>query len=56
MIHRPTTPTFARAAVNHLWAHFFGIGIIDPIDEPSDENPPSHSRAARRGSLQGSSP
>jgi len=35
-------PYFARAAVNHLWAHFFGLGIIDPVDEPSDENPPSH--------------
>src|SRR5262245_23725812 len=38
----PNNPYFARAAVNHIWAHFFGLGIIDPIDEPSDENPPSH--------------
>jgi hypothetical protein len=35
-------PYFARAAVNYLWAHFFGLGIIDPIDEPSETNPPSH--------------
>jgi len=24
---------FARAAVNRLWAHFFGHGIVDPLDE-----------------------
>jgi hypothetical protein len=35
-------PYFARNAVNRLWAHFFGIGITEPIDEPSPENPPSH--------------
>src|SRR4029079_19169815 len=23
---------FARAAVNYVWAHFFGIGIVDPPD------------------------
>lgn len=35
-------PYFARNAVNRLWAHFFGIGIVEPVDEPSPENPPSH--------------
>jgi hypothetical protein len=35
-------PYFARAAVNRLWALFFGIGLIDPVDEASDTNPPSH--------------
>jgi hypothetical protein len=35
-------PFFARAAANRLWAHFFGIGLTDPVDEPSDDNPPSH--------------
>ncbi|MFN4260560.1 MAG: DUF1549 and DUF1553 domain-containing protein [Gemmataceae bacterium] len=35
-------PYFARAAVNRLWAHFFGIGLIEPVDEPGDDNPPSH--------------
>jgi hypothetical protein len=33
---------FARNAVNRMWGHFFGAGIIDPIDEPNDANPPSH--------------
>lgn len=35
-------PFFVRAAANRLWAHFFGIGLIEPIDEPGDDNPPSH--------------
>src|SRR5262249_45876905 len=38
----PDNPYFARNAVNRLWAHFFGIGLIDPIDEPGPDNPPSH--------------
>jgi len=25
-----------------MWGNFFGAGIIDPIDEPNDANPPSH--------------
>jgi hypothetical protein len=24
---------FARAAVNYVWAHFFGLGIVDPPDQ-----------------------
>ncbi|HEY7427143.1 MAG TPA: DUF1553 domain-containing protein, partial [Gemmataceae bacterium] len=35
-------PFFARAAVNRLWAHFFGVGIIEPVDDFNDENKPSH--------------
>src|SRR5579871_3759255 len=35
-------PYFARAGANRLWGHFFGIGLIEPVDEASDENPPSH--------------
>src|SRR5207247_5669187 len=26
-------PYFAQATVNRLWAYFFGIGLIDPVDE-----------------------
>ncbi len=26
-------PYFARAAVNRLWAHFFGTGLVEPLDE-----------------------
>jgi hypothetical protein len=36
-------PFFARAFVNRLWAHFFGIGIVDPVDDLDHaDHPPSH--------------
>jgi hypothetical protein len=39
----PANPYFARTAANRLWAHFFGAGIIDPVDdEPTEDNPASH--------------
>jgi hypothetical protein len=38
----PDNPYFARAAANRLWAHFFGLGLVDPVDEVGDDNPPSH--------------
>lgn len=33
---------FARSAVNRLWFHFFGTGLVDPVDDFDEENPPSH--------------
>jgi hypothetical protein len=36
-------PYFARTGANRVWGHFFGVGLIDPIDdEPTEENPTSH--------------
>ncbi|MGZ0163033.1 MAG: DUF1553 domain-containing protein [Planctomycetales bacterium] len=35
-------PYFARTAANRVWGHFFGIGIVDPVDDFSELNPPSH--------------
>jgi len=35
-------PFFAKAIANRLWGHFFGIGIIDPVDDFGEANPPSH--------------
>ena len=35
-------PFFARNGANRLWEYFFGLGLIEPVDEPSDDNPPSH--------------
>jgi hypothetical protein len=32
-------PFFARAAVNRMWAHFFGVGLVDQPDGPGDDNP-----------------
>jgi hypothetical protein len=39
---RPDNPYFARAAVNRLWGHFFGIGLVNPVDDFTDANAPSH--------------
>jgi hypothetical protein len=33
---------FARAAVNRVWSQFFGVGLVDPVDDIGDENVPSH--------------
>jgi hypothetical protein len=38
----PANPYFARTAVNRLWGYFFGIGLVEPVDEAGPENPPSH--------------
>ena len=38
----PDNPFFARTAANRLWAYFFGLGIVNPVDEESKDNPPSH--------------
>ena len=39
---RPENPYFAKNLANRTWAHFFGVGIIDPVDEPGENNPPTH--------------
>jgi len=38
----PDNPFFARAAVNWVWAQFFGKGLADPPDDLSRANPPVH--------------
>src|SRR5205807_1326735 len=35
-------PFFARAVANRYWAHFFGKGIVDPLDDMRITNPPSN--------------
>ncbi len=35
-------PFFARAVANRYWAHFFGKGIVDPVDDMRVTNPPSN--------------
>ncbi|MGB7324442.1 MAG: DUF1549 domain-containing protein [Rubripirellula sp.] len=37
-------PYFARAAVNRVWGHLFGQGIVDPVDAMDAANTPSHPR------------
>lgn len=38
----PKNPFFAKTLVNRVWGHFFGRGIIDPIDDARSTNPPSN--------------
>ena len=38
----PENPYFAKAIVNRLWAHYFGVGIVDPPDDLNASNPPSN--------------
>lgn len=33
---------FARSTVNRIWGHFFGIGIVDPVDDFDEQNAASH--------------
>ncbi len=33
---------FARSTVNRIWAHIFGLGIVEPVDDFRDSNPPSN--------------
>lgn len=35
-------PAFARNIANVVWAHFFGIGIVEPVDDMRVSNPPSN--------------
>ena len=35
-------PFFARSFVNRVWGHYFGVGIVDPVDDFSLANPPSN--------------
>lgn len=35
-------PYLAKAAVNRVWSQLFGQGIVEPVDDLSSRNPPSH--------------
>jgi hypothetical protein len=41
-IASPRNPWFARNISNIVWAHFFGIGVVDPVDDVRVSNPPSN--------------
>jgi hypothetical protein len=41
-LRSPDNPWFARACVNRVWGHYFGVGIVDPVDNFSLANPPSN--------------
>ncbi|MCB1019912.1 MAG: DUF1553 domain-containing protein [Acidobacteria bacterium] len=33
---------FAQATANRIWSHFFGRGLVDPVDDFRSTNPPTH--------------
>jgi hypothetical protein len=39
---RPENPFLAKVAVNRIWAHVMGRGIVDPVDDYHSTNPPSN--------------
>jgi hypothetical protein len=38
----PDNPWFARNVANITWSHFFGIGIVNPVDDMRISNPASN--------------
>jgi hypothetical protein len=38
----PENPYFATSVANRVWAHFFGLGIVEPIDDIRVSNPASN--------------
>jgi hypothetical protein len=37
-----SSPWFAKAIANRMWAHFLGYGFTKPVDDLGEHNPPSH--------------
>jgi len=42
LLTRDDNPYFARVAVNRLWEKLMGVGLVNPVDNFSARNPPSH--------------
>ncbi|HUR39372.1 MAG TPA: DUF1549 domain-containing protein [Planctomycetota bacterium] len=38
----PENLQFAKMCVNRYWSHFFGAGIVNPVDDFNGKNKPSH--------------
>ncbi|PQO36949.1 cell surface protein [Blastopirellula marina] len=38
----PDNPYFASSVANRVWASFFGVGIVDPVDDVRVSNPASN--------------
>ncbi len=43
-MHEGDNPFFARSFVNRVWGHYFGTGIVNPVDDFSLANPPSNAK------------
>jgi hypothetical protein len=40
----PENPFFAKSFVNRVWAHYFGVGLVNPVDDFSLANPPTNAK------------
>jgi hypothetical protein len=38
----PENPYFTRSIVNRVWANFFGVGLVEAVDDLRTTNPPSN--------------
>ena len=38
----PENPYFSVSVANRVWAHFFGLGIVEPVDDVRVSNPPTN--------------
>lgn len=38
----PENPYFSTSIANRVWAHFMGVGIVDPVDDIRVSNPPTN--------------
>jgi hypothetical protein len=38
----PQNPYFAREITNRIWGNFFGVGLVDPVDDLRESNPASN--------------
>jgi hypothetical protein len=49
----PVNPYFSRAITNRVWANFFGVGLVESVDDLRLTNPPSNAElfAAAAGYL-----
>jgi hypothetical protein len=39
---QPDNPFFAKSVVNRIWGHLLGRGIVEPVDDFRESNPPSN--------------
>lgn len=41
-LRSPSNPLFAKAFVNRVWANYFNVGIVNPVDDLNLANPPTN--------------
>jgi hypothetical protein len=39
---QPDNPFFAKSLVNRMWGHLMGRGLVEPVDDFRESNPPSN--------------